>query len=51
MMGQEVATIINETQVAGTQVITWNGADVPAGNYIVRMTVGNQTNAGSIVKL
>ncbi len=51
MMGQEVATIINETQVAGAQVITWNGADVPAGNYIVRMTVGNQTNAGSIVKL
>lgn len=51
MMGQEVATVVNDTQVAGPQVITWSSNDIPAGNYIFRMNVGNQASAGSIVKM
>jgi hypothetical protein len=51
MMGQEVATVVNDTQVAGPQVISWNSNNLPAGNYVYRMVVGNASTSGSIVKL
>jgi hypothetical protein len=45
-LGQEVATLVNEYQVAGTRTSVWNGrneygATVASGIYIYRLTTGN----------
>jgi hypothetical protein len=45
-LGQEVATLVNEYQVAGTQTSVWNGrneygATVASGIYIYRLTTDN----------
>jgi hypothetical protein len=46
MLGQEVATLVNEVMSAGFKSINWNGMDsngkaIATGTYIYRMTAGN----------
>lgn len=40
MLGQEVATLVNETRSAGTYAVEWNAQDVPSGIYFARMQSG-----------
>jgi flagellar hook assembly protein FlgD len=45
-LGEEVASLVNEYQVAGTRSAVWNGrndagASVASGIYIYRLTAGN----------
>jgi len=54
IIGKEIITIVNETQPAGYQSVTWNGTDsygnpVPSGIYIYRMVAGNFTKSYKMV--
>ena len=37
MLGRETATLVHETRAPGHHSVTWNGADHPAGIYLLRM--------------
>ena len=44
LMGREVATLFDGTQMAGSRhEITWNASNQASGVYILRMTAGNYT--------
>ena len=54
ILGKEIITLVNETQPAGYQSITWNGTDhsgnpVPSGIYICQMNAGNYTKSQKMV--
>jgi|GEM_PF-1180043 subtilisin family serine protease len=54
LLGKEIITLVNETQPAGYQSITWNGTDhsgnpVPSGIYICQMKAGNFTKSQKMV--
>jgi len=54
ILGKEIITLVNETQPAGYQSITWNGTDhsgnpVPSGIYICQMNAGNFTKSQKMV--
>ena len=51
MLGEQVGVVSSGLQVAGNHTATWNAGSLPAGNYVYRLTVGNQVGGGSIVKL
>ncbi len=42
LLGQKVADLVNEIQIAGTHDIIFEGAEVPSGIYIYRLTSGGQ---------
>lgn len=42
LLGKEVATLINEVQPSGSQLVTWNASEIPSGIYIYRLTVGDE---------
>ena len=49
MLGQEVATLVNEFQEAGYHNVQWNGTNnfgqsVASGTYIIRMQAGDFVN-------
>ena len=37
LLGQEVASLVDGQQLAGTHTITWNASNVPSGIYLCRM--------------
>ena len=46
ILGQRIATIVNETMGAGSHVVTWNarngnGAMMPTGVYFYRLSTPN----------
>ena len=43
MLGQRVATLVNQTQEAGSYTINWEAGSASSGVYIYRLTAGNQT--------
>ncbi len=43
MLGQKVATVVNQTQDAGTYTINWQAGSVSSGVYIYRLTAGGNT--------
>ncbi len=43
MLGQKVATLVNQTQEAGSYTISWEAGNASSGVYIYRLTAGNQT--------
>ena len=54
ILGKEIITLVNRTQPAGYQSITWNGTDhsgnpVPSGIYICQMKAGNFTKSQKMV--
>ena len=54
LLGKEIITLVNETQPAGYQSITWNGTDhsgnpVPSGTYICQMKAGNFNKSQKMV--
>ena len=41
LLGQEVATLVNELKEPGTHHVKWNAATAASGMYVVRMTAGS----------
>ncbi len=50
--GVEVATLVNETQIAGQHKTTFNGSNLPEGVYLLKIKAGNsfQVRKMTIVK-
>lgn len=40
VLGQEVATLVNETMQPGAYEITWNATNSPSGIYLYRLQAG-----------
>lgn len=47
--GQEIATLVNETQPAGEYTVRVNTSDLPAGLYLVRLHAGKESATGKIL--
>lgn len=41
MLGQEVAVLVNESQVAGLHEVRWNASNCPSGVYFYRIITGD----------
>lgn len=41
--GKKVQTLVNEYKYAGTHEVTFNANDLASGNYLLKMTVGNES--------
>ena len=44
VLGNEVATLVNEEQTAGVYRADFSGSDLASGLYIAKITAGNYTN-------
>lgn len=51
VLGQEVATLVNEKREAGRYEVEWNSADAPSGMYIYRLITGEFTAVKKMVLL
>jgi hypothetical protein len=49
LLGQEVATLVNEALEAGTYDVTWNASGLSSGVYLYRLTAGNYTETKRLV--
>ncbi|MBI3193955.1 MAG: T9SS type A sorting domain-containing protein, partial [Ignavibacteriae bacterium] len=43
LLGEEVATLVDEIQVSGFKFEEWNASALPSGVYVCRMTAGSFT--------
>ncbi len=52
VLGRRVATLLDETVAAGRHEVTWRVQALPAGVYLIRLTVGNviQTQRATLMK-
>ncbi|MBI3192859.1 MAG: T9SS type A sorting domain-containing protein, partial [Ignavibacteriae bacterium] len=52
LLGEEITTLVNETQDAGFKSVEWNVSGLPSGVYVARLIVGNtvQTKAMLLMK-
>ena len=41
VLGNEVATLVNEEKPAGTYEVTWSAANLPSGVYFYQLRAGN----------
>ena len=49
ILGQEVATLVDEEQEAGYYTVTWDASDLPSGVYFYKMNAGEFTAARRMV--
>ena len=42
-MGQQVASLVDRLEDAGTHRITWSGENHPTGIYLARLAIDGQT--------
>lgn len=42
VVGQQVATLVDERRPEGEHSITWNASEMPSGIYIVQLEIGNR---------
>ncbi len=47
ILGQEIATLVNEYQKPGYYEITWNAGNLPSGVYIYRLQAGASTGSAN----
>jgi choice-of-anchor B domain-containing protein len=48
ILGNEIATLVNEEKSAGSYEVSFNGSGLPSGIYFARLTTGNQS---AIIKM
>jgi len=51
MLGQEVATLVDNQSSAGRHTVTWNAGSQPSGIYFYRLTAAGATATGKMVLL
>jgi hypothetical protein len=51
MLGQEVATLVNETVSAGSHIVSFDGAHLASGIYIYRIVAGSFASTMKMVLL
>jgi hypothetical protein len=51
ILGQEVATLLNETLTPGRHSVTFNAGNLASGVYIYRINAGGYTSAKSMLLL
>ena len=49
MYGKEIRILVNEKQDAGKYTVQFNGSDLPAGIYLVRLQAGAQVEMAKVV--
>ncbi len=51
LLGERVATLVEEQLAAGTHSVEWNAADQPSGVYFCRLTTGSFVQTRRLVLL
>ena len=51
VLGNEVATLVNEEKPAGTYEFTWNAVSLPSGVYFYQLKAGEYTNTKKMILL
>ena len=51
VLGQEVATLVNEIRQPGSYGVTWNASNVPSGVYFYRLVSGQFSNVKKMLLL
>jgi hypothetical protein len=51
LLGETVATLVDETLPAGDHVKTWTADGLPSGTYVYRLVVGNQARSRALTLL
>lgn len=51
LLGQEVATLVNEVKPAGSYTVTWDASSVSSGVYFYRLTAGGFTAVRKMIVL
>jgi len=51
VLGQEIQTLVNKTQVAGEYEISWNSGDLPSGLYVYRLQAGQSVEIRKMILL
>jgi len=51
LLGQEVATLFDGAQTAGSYIATFNGANLASGAYLYTLTIGDQTMSKKMLML
>lgn len=51
ILGQEVATLVNQEQTRGSYTITWDGYGVPSGTYVYRLRAGADVETRKMILL
>jgi serine protease AprX len=49
VMGRKVQTLVNASQNAGYHEQTFDGAKLPAGTYLYKLSIGNKAQSGRMV--
>jgi photosystem II stability/assembly factor-like uncharacterized protein len=49
ILGEEVRTLVNETEQAGYRTVSFDGSSLPTGMYIYRITAGSFSNVKRMV--
>jgi len=47
--GKEIRTLVNEKKVAGEYIVQFEGSDLPAGIYLVRLQAGEQVETAKMI--
>jgi hypothetical protein len=51
LLGQKVATLVNEPRAAGTYEVTFNASNIPSGVYLYRLTVNGRSANKTMILL
>jgi hypothetical protein len=51
LIGEEVATLIDEVRSAGSHSVVWNAGGMPSGQYFYRITAGSFTQTRKVTLL
>jgi hypothetical protein len=49
VLGNEIATLVNEEKPAGTYELTWNAEQLPSGVYLYQLKAGDYVNTKKMI--